>query len=92
MVTAIVLINVERGQVNSVAKELADIEGVGEVHSVAGRYDLVAIIRVPTADEMAGVVTNRMLQVQGITDSETLIAFQVFSNHDLSTMFDIGFE
>ena len=92
MVTAIVLINVERGQVNSVAGKLADIEGVGEVHSVAGRYDLVAIIRVPTADEMAEVVTDRMLQVNEITDSETLIAFQVFSNHDLSTMFDIGFE
>ncbi len=92
MVTAIVLINVERGLVNSIADKMANIDGVSEVHSVAGRYDLVAIIRVPTADEMADVVTNRMLQVDGITASETLIAFQVFSSHDLSTMFDIGFE
>jgi hypothetical protein len=31
-----------------------------------------------------------MLQVKGIKDSETLIAFRVFSRHDLESMFSIG--
>jgi hypothetical protein len=33
-----------------------------------------------------------MLQVPGITHSETLIAFRVYSKHDLESMFSIGLE
>jgi len=47
MVTAFVLIDVERGRLTEVADRLASTDGVAEVHSVAGRYDLVAIVRVP---------------------------------------------
>jgi hypothetical protein len=50
----------------------------------------VAIIRVSTNDEMAELVTNEMLLVNGIIDSETLIAFRVHSRHDLERMFSIG--
>ncbi len=45
MVTAIVLLDVDRDQINPVAEQLADLPGVTEVYSVAGRYDLAAIIR-----------------------------------------------
>lgn len=90
MVNAILLINVERTQVNTVAEALVDIDGVSEVYSVTGRYDLVAVIRVHAHDELADLVTNRLLQVQGITHSETLFAFRVFSRHDLESMFAIG--
>ena len=44
MVTAFVLIDVERGRLADVADRLATTEGVAEVHSVAGRYDLVAVL------------------------------------------------
>lgn len=90
MVSAIVLITVERGKINEVAETLAGMDGVSEVYSVGGRYDLVAIIRVPDNESMAELVTNHMLLVEGITDSETLIAFRVFSRHDLESMFSIG--
>jgi hypothetical protein len=43
-------------------------------------------------DALADLVTSEMLQVDGIVDSETLIAFKVFSRHDLESMFEIGFE
>ncbi len=92
MVTAMVLMKVERDRVNEVAEELAGIEGVSEVYSVAGRYDLVAIIRVENNEKMADLVTGRMLKVKGIIDSETLISFRVFSQHDLEGMFSIGLE
>ncbi len=59
---------------------------------MAGAYDLVAIVRVRTNDALANLVTGEMLQVDGILDSETLIAFKVFSRHDLESMFEIGFE
>ena len=92
MVTTIVLINVEHGGINTVAEQLADLEGVAEVYSVGGRYDLVAMIRVKTNDQMADLITNQMVKVKGIQKTETLIAFRAFSKHDLESMFSLGFE
>lgn len=90
MVTALVLLTVARDKVNSVAETLADLEGITEVYSLAGRYDLAVIIRVKDNDQLAEVVTNHMLKVQGILTSETLVAFRVHSRHDLESMFSIG--
>ncbi|MBP6471064.1 MAG: Lrp/AsnC ligand binding domain-containing protein [Chloroflexi bacterium] len=92
MVSAVVLLNVEPGQVNEVGARLAELKGISEVFSVGGRFDLVAIIRVQDNDTMAQLVTERMHSVPGITNSETLIAFRVFSEHDLAAMFSIGLE
>lgn len=92
MVSSVVLINVEPDQVNAVAEQLAEIDGVSEVFSVAGQYDLVAIVRVPSNDKLAATVTEHMLHVPGIERSETLIAFKVFSSYDLERMFSIGLE
>lgn len=89
MVTAIVLMKVERDKVNSVASNLADLEGVSEVYSVAGEYDLTVIIRVRDIDELTHIVTDSMLKVEGITDSKTMIAFRVHSKHDLDSMFSL---
>ena len=90
MVSAIVLMNVERNMINEVANALVEIDGVSEVYSVAGQVDLVCIIRVPTNEALAAVVTEHMLQIEGILDSETLISFRVFSKHDLESMFSVG--
>lgn len=90
MVTTVVLLKVERDHINSVAEKLAEMNGVTEVYSVAGRYDLVALIRVPTNDDLADVVTNHMSKLEGISSTETLIAFRAFSRHDLEAMFSIG--
>jgi DNA-binding Lrp family transcriptional regulator len=92
MVTALVLLKVERGKINEVGEQMAAIKGVSEVYSVGGRFDLVAIIRVQTNEDMAEIVTEQMLHINGITDSETLIAFRMFSRHDLEAMFSIGIE
>ncbi len=90
MVTAIVLINVEHGHINDVAEKLVEQSGVSEVYSVGGRYDLVAIIRVKTNEEMADLVTGHMLKIAYIAKTETLIAFKAYSRHDLERMFAIG--
>jgi DNA-binding Lrp family transcriptional regulator len=68
------------------------MKGVAEVYSVGGRYDLVAIIRVNSNEKMADLITNQMLSLSGIENSETLIAFRAFSKHDLESMFSIGLE
>ena len=90
MVSAVVLLKVERGQINQVADALVAIDGVSEVYSVGGRYDLVAILRTTDNDSLAELVTEKMLHVGGIVDSETLIAFRAFSRHDLESMFSLG--
>ncbi len=92
MVTAIVLLSTDRDRVNDVAEALVQLDGVGEVHSVAGRYDLVAILRVATNEELADLVTKRIRQIEGIADSETLIGFRVYSRHDLEHLFSVGME
>jgi DNA-binding Lrp family transcriptional regulator len=90
MITALVLLTVERSKVNAVAEALAEMEGISEVYSVAGRYDLAVIIRVKGNEQMAELVTDHMLKVDGIKTSETLMAFRVHSRHDLESMFSIG--
>lgn len=90
MVSAIVLLTVARDKINDVANEISDMDGVTEVYSVAGRYDLAAIVRVKNNDDLAGVVTEQIRKVEGITSSESLIAFRVYSRHDLERMFSIG--
>ena len=90
MVTAIVLINAERHLINATAEQLAEIPGVSEVYSVSGNYDLIAIVRVATNDALADLVTRTLLPLEGILKSETLLAFQAFSRHDLEAMFSIG--
>ncbi|MFP4686872.1 MAG: Lrp/AsnC family transcriptional regulator [bacterium] len=92
MLNAIVLLEVERSRVNEIADELASLEGVAEVYSVAGRYDLVAMLRVENNEDLSDLVTGSLLQVDGIKKSETLIAFRVHSSHDLEAMFSIGLE
>ena len=90
MVTSIILINTTRTEVNTVAEELSDIEGVSEVYSVSGSYDLVAIVRVRSNDALAELVTKKMLRIDGIEKTETMLAFRAFSRHDLERMFSVG--
>lgn len=90
MVTAIVLLNLERKQVNNVAQQIVDMENVTEVFSVAGRYDLVIIIRTKDNEGIAEFVTNSLTKISGIEATETLLAFKAFSRYDLEYMFSIG--
>ena len=89
MVTAIILINAERKHINDVAEQLADINSISEVYSVSGKYDLIAIVRVKTNDELSTLVTDEMKNIDGITSTESMLAFQAYSRHDLETMFSI---
>ena len=68
------------------------MKGVSEFYSVRGRFDLVSIIRVKNNEQPTELITGDMLRAEGIKTSETLIAFKVFSRHDLESMFAIGFE
>ena len=92
MITAFVLITVERQALATVADRLAEVDGVAEVYSVAGEFDFVAVVRVAQYEELAAVVTERLARVEGIADLETLMAFRCYSKHDLDRMWNIGVE
>lgn len=91
-VTAVVLIKARTAQISELAQALVEIDGVAEVFSVAGRYDLVAIVRAARNEDLAEIVSQRMHQVAGIVDSETLIAFRVYRNAEIEAAFSLGIE
>jgi len=90
MATAIVLLNVEASETKRVAEVIAAIPGVTEVYSVAGHYDLVAIIRVREEERLADIVTEQIRSVRGIMTSQTLIAFRAYSRHELDSLFGMN--
>jgi DNA-binding Lrp family transcriptional regulator len=92
MMTAIVLLQVEAGKVVQVAEALLCLDEVTVVYLVSGRLDLVAIAKVEDSDDLPKVVSSQLLQIDGILDSETLVAFRAHSRHDLEAMFSIGLE
>ena len=92
MVTAIVLIRTRHGRTKDVAEALAAFPEISEVYSVGGSYDVVALVRVKQNEDIADMVTERMVKVDGIERTETMIAFKTYSRHDLENVFSLGLE
>ena len=89
MVTFIVLLKVKRGQVAQTAESMLDMPGVSEVYSVTGQYDLVALVRTRSNDEVAELVNGPLSALDGIESTDTMLAFNTYSKHDLEAMFSI---
>lgn len=89
MVAAVVLLRTARERIASVAQTIAEIDGVAEVYSVSGEWDLVAIVRVPQWEQIAQVVTEKLAMVDGLDRTQTLIAFRVYSKGDLDAAFSM---
>lgn len=92
MTTAIVLIKSQTDRVSELAQAIVDLEGVTEVYSVAGQYDLVAVVRVGDNEQLADVISDRIRKLKGIVDSTTLIAFRTYSQRMLDAGFALGLE
>ncbi|GAA0932151.1 Lrp/AsnC ligand binding domain-containing protein [Nonomuraea longicatena] len=90
MVTAIVHINAEVDRIPEVAQTIAAIDGVSEVYSITGEYDLLAMVRVAAYEQVAEVIPGRLNKVPGVLHTETHIAFRAYSRHDLESTFSIG--
>ncbi|HSS61809.1 MAG TPA: Lrp/AsnC ligand binding domain-containing protein [Candidatus Limnocylindrales bacterium] len=92
MLTAFILIKSAREGLTHLGAELADVEGVAEVYTVTGDWDFVAIVRVREHDDLAKVVTQHLTRLTDIQRTQTMVAFQQFSAHDLEAMFGLGLE
>lgn len=76
MIRALVLMNVERGKVPITAKQLAGMDEVVDVYSVAGGYDLVAIIQSQEYERLAEIVTEKLQAIEHVSSTTTLMAFR----------------
>ena len=92
MITAIVLVQVDTDVIPETAQRIADVDGVSEVWSVTGEWELVAVVRVNSHDDIAGVVTGAIAKTPGVIATNTMIAFQQFSRRDLDRMWGVGME
>ena len=90
MVTAIVLIKAAADRIPELAQSIVEMDGVQEVYSVAGRHDLVAIVKVSRNEDLADIVSDRMRHLDGIVASETMIAFRAYSKKALEAGFELG--
>jgi DNA-binding Lrp family transcriptional regulator len=87
---AIVLIAAERSALATLGGELADLEGVAEAYSVTGDWDFVAILRLREQEQLAQVVTGKLSQLNGVVRTQTMVAFEAYSRHDLEALFSVG--
>lgn len=90
MTHAIVLIKADRSGLSTLGGDLADIEGVAEAYSVTGEWDYVAILRLREHNQLSDVVTGKISQLPGVADTHTMVAFEVYSRHDLEALFSVG--
>jgi DNA-binding Lrp family transcriptional regulator len=87
---AIVLIQADRSALGTLGGDLADIDGVAEAYSVTGEWDFVAILRLRQQEMLAQVVTGMISQLPGVVRTSTMVAFEVYSRHDLEALFSVG--
>ena len=88
MVTAIILISVERDLILDVIDEILKVDGIMEVHSVAGEYDLAAIARVEDNQQLSMILADKMChQIKGINLTKTLISLGSYYNYDTKAAF-----
>lgn len=92
MVTALVLVRATREGVRTLGPRLAEVDGVAEVYTITGDWDFAAIVRVREQEDLARTVTQGLLALDGIERTNTFVAFQQFSSHDLEAMFGLGLE
>jgi DNA-binding Lrp family transcriptional regulator len=89
MPSAVILLSVDASRTTRIAETVAELPGVTEVYSVAGNFDIVAVVRVATNEDLADLVTDRIRPIPGIVNSQTLIAFRTFSPSEVNSLFDM---
>lgn len=89
-ITAFVMVQVEGRRTGEVAQRMAEIEHVAEVYSVTGEWDLIAILRLPSYEQLGEVVPDKIAVLAGVRQTETTLAFRQWTPKDLDSAFDIG--
>ncbi len=78
MKSAFVLVKCELGRLEEVANLIMEIDGVSEVHSVTGPFDLIVKLYAEDYEALGDIIPDRLQKVPGIRETETLVAFRAF--------------
>jgi DNA-binding Lrp family transcriptional regulator len=68
-------------------KLISEIDGVAESYSVTGSWDFAAIVRVRSHDRLARIITDGIGELPGVVRTQTMVAFEAFSQFDLDAIF-----
>ena len=79
MQTVFVMVKAEMGRAYRVAEEAVEIEGVSEVHSISGQFDLMLTCHLDPGIDIGHFVTESIQRLPGVKDTFTLITFKAFS-------------
>ena len=89
MPTAIVLLKIDHKRVTGTAEQILEIRSVTDVYSVSGRFDLLVIIKCASIDMIEGVITDELLKLDGIIESETMFAFRSYDKREGGRAVDV---
>jgi anthranilate phosphoribosyltransferase len=78
MLTALILINVEKGEIHNVAEEISQMEEMVEVYSITGPYDLMAKVQVNEYEAFNEIIPDKLQKIDGIKSTQTLMAFKAY--------------
>jgi DNA-binding Lrp family transcriptional regulator len=79
MTTIFILIKCELGKANEVAADVVDnVEGVSELYSTSGQYDLLAKFHLDRDTDIGAFVTKQVQTRPGIRDTFTITTFSPF--------------
>ncbi len=80
MTFAFVLVKCQPGSLEEVANAIMEIDGVSEVHSITGPFDLLVKLYAPSYEAFGDLIPDQLQKVKGIRDTETLLAFRAFKS------------
>ena len=89
MNTAILLLKIDHRKVTGTAEAILDIAGVSEVYSVSGRDDLLVMVKCESLDRIESLITDQLLKLDGIMDSETMFAFRSYDKREGGRAIDV---
>jgi len=73
MPSAFVLINTELGSEDEVFNELTKIPGVTEVYIVYGAYDIIAMVKAESLNELRNIVINKIRKIPKVRSTTTMV-------------------
>lgn len=79
MQTIFVQVKTELGQAYEVADRVIEAEGVSEVYSISGHYDLMLKCHLDDGIDLGHFVTHEIQTIEGVKDTFTLIAYKAFT-------------
>jgi len=78
MQTIFIQVKTKLGRAYEVADEAVQVEGVSEVYSTSGHYDLLMKCYLPDDGDIGHFVNEQIQTLPGIKDTFTIITFKAF--------------